>query len=94
MERMALPVVGQTIEVRGMVCTLTKLRPMGTLDVQAPNGVRSAVPAVRDLRRRQASDRIVHLCRQQLPVGGCTPLQTICGGLEKVVDSKRIVSNN
>jgi len=33
-----LPRLGQTITVRGVRCTILKLRPFGTLDVVTPEG--------------------------------------------------------
>lgn len=34
----AVPVVGQSITVRGLSCTITKIHPFGTLDVRTPSG--------------------------------------------------------
>lgn len=32
------PKVGQRMTVRGMLCTIIKVHPFGTVDVEAPNG--------------------------------------------------------
>lgn len=32
------PKIGQTIVVYGVTCTIVKIHPFGTVDVEAPNG--------------------------------------------------------
>lgn len=32
------PTVGMRMTVRGMLCTIIKVHPLGTVDVEAPNG--------------------------------------------------------
>lgn len=36
--RQQVPQCGQMINVRGVMCKIVKLRPLGTLDAQAPDG--------------------------------------------------------